>query len=67
MDRNPIPTDAQWLKSSYSGPNGGDCVEVATLPAAVAVRDSKNLDAGPFRVAPDAFATFVAAASLGRV
>ena len=32
-----------WRKSSYSGGNGGDCVEVArTLPAAIAVRDSKD-------------------------
>ena len=32
-----------WRKSSYSASNGGNCVEVArTLPAAVAVRDSKN-------------------------
>jgi len=36
-----------WRKSSYSGGNGGDCVEVArALPAAVAVRDSKDPD-GP--------------------
>ena len=36
-----------WRKSSYSGGNGGDCVEVArTLPAAIAVRDSKDPD-GP--------------------
>jgi hypothetical protein len=32
-----------WRKSSYSGGNGGNCVEVArTLPAAIAVRDSKD-------------------------
>jgi len=32
-----------WRKSSYSASNGGDCVEVArALPAAVAVRDSKD-------------------------
>ena len=33
-----------WRKSSYSGSNGGDCVEVADkLPeAVVAVRDSKD-------------------------
>jgi hypothetical protein len=36
-----------WRKSSYSAGNGGDCVEVArTLPAAIAVRDSKD-PAGP--------------------
>jgi uncharacterized protein DUF397 len=32
---------AQWRKSSFSGYNG-DCVEVAILPNAIAVRDSKN-------------------------
>ncbi|GGW35487.1 DUF397 domain-containing protein [Streptomyces griseoloalbus] len=30
-----------WVKSSYSGTNGGDCVEVATAPGTVRVRDSK--------------------------
>ena len=34
---------ADWRKSSYSGTNGGNCVEVArNLPGVVAVRDSKN-------------------------
>jgi len=34
---------AAWRKSSYSGGNGGQCVEVArNLPGVVAVRDSKN-------------------------
>ncbi|GAA2292598.1 DUF397 domain-containing protein [Streptomyces kunmingensis] len=64
---NPNRTDAQWRKSSYSGTSGGDCVEVATLPATVAVRDSKNLGIGPFRVAPTAFTAFVAAVSQDRI
>ena len=33
---------AQWRKSSYSG-NSGNCVEMATVDAVVAVRDSKAL------------------------
>ena len=34
---------AEWRKSSYSGTNGGQCVEVArNLPGVVAVRDSKD-------------------------
>lgn len=34
---------AAWHKSSYSGSNGGQCVEVArNLPGVVAVRDSKD-------------------------
>jgi hypothetical protein len=36
-------TNATWQKSSYSGGNGGNCVEVArNLAGVVAVRDSKN-------------------------
>ncbi|MEU6254089.1 DUF397 domain-containing protein [Streptomyces sp. NPDC047043] len=50
----------QWRKSSYSGDQGGSCLEIAELPGAtVAVRDSKT-PAGPvlsFR--PDAFRRFV--------
>jgi Domain of unknown function (DUF397) len=38
-------TYAQWGKSSYSSANGA-CVEVAHLPEAIAVRDSKD-PAGP--------------------
>jgi hypothetical protein len=38
---------AEWRKSSYSGSNGGGCVEVArNLPGVVAVRDSKDRE-GP--------------------
>lgn len=38
---------AVWRKSTHSGNNGGECVEVATnIPGIVAVRDSKN-PAGP--------------------
>lgn len=34
---------AEWRKSSYSGDNGGGCVEVASnLPGIVAVRDTKD-------------------------
>jgi hypothetical protein len=39
---------AQWKKSSYSG-NSGNCVEVAHLGQAVAVRDSKDTS-GPVLV-----------------
>ena len=35
-----------WRKSSYSGNSGGNCAEVAGVPGAVLVRDSKNPD-GP--------------------
>jgi hypothetical protein len=36
-------TGARWRKSTRSGGNGGDCVEVAdNLAHVVAVRDSKD-------------------------
>ena len=38
---------ADWIQSPYSGPDGGDCVEIAKLRnGQVGVRDSKNPD-GP--------------------
>ncbi len=39
-------TSVAWRTSSYSGDNGGTCVEVGTAGPAVAVRDSKHPD-GP--------------------
>lgn len=34
---------ATWIKSSYSGSNGGNCVEVAKLSSGRrGIRDSKN-------------------------
>jgi Domain of unknown function (DUF397) len=35
-----------WRKSARSGGNGENCVELASAPGIVAVRDSKNPD-GP--------------------
>jgi len=53
---------ADWRKSSYSGSNGGACVEVArNLPGVVAVRDSKDPH-GPALVFSQAdWAAFMAA------
>jgi hypothetical protein len=45
IPRQPDITALQWRKSSYSG-SGNNCVEVASMAAAVAVRDSKNPDGG---------------------
>ncbi|PZG14146.1 DUF397 domain-containing protein [Micromonospora craterilacus] len=53
-------TDARWRKSTRSGPDGGNCVEVADkLPGVVAVRDSKD-PAGPvLAFAPESWRAFV--------
>ena len=49
MATNGFPVDltqATWFKSSKSGPNCDNCVEVAFVDGAIAVRDSKRPD-GP--------------------
>ncbi|MDX6394465.1 MAG: hypothetical protein QOJ73_5528 [Streptosporangiaceae bacterium] len=52
---------ADWRKSSYSGDNGGACVEVArNLPGAVAVRDSKDPEGPKLVFTPDEWRAFAA-------
>ncbi|MBX9360523.1 DUF397 domain-containing protein [Streptomyces sp. WAC04114] len=52
--------EMQWRKSSYSGDQGGQCLEVAEMPEdTVAIRDSKT-PAGPIlTLDPAAFTTFI--------
>jgi Domain of unknown function (DUF397) len=47
-----------WRKSSYSGDNGGECVEVASPRAAVAVRDSKDRSGPELRFSVSAWRAF---------
>ena len=55
-----------WRKSSYSGSNGGNCVEVADdLPGVVAVRDSKNPGGPVLAFAPDDWQAFTVAIKAG--
>ncbi|GAA4049185.1 DUF397 domain-containing protein [Streptomyces shaanxiensis] len=59
MESTEILTGIQWRKSSYSGDEGGNCVEVAEATSVIAIRDSKN-PAGPIlTLDPAAFSTFV--------
>jgi len=54
-------THAVWRKSSRSGSNGGDCVEVAGHPrGVVAVRDSKNPDGPKLVLSPAGWRRFTA-------
>jgi hypothetical protein len=57
-----------WRKSSYSGSNGGNCVEVAgNLPGLVAVRDSKDPDGPPLTFAPADWRTFTTCVKRGEL
>ncbi|HUN35977.1 MAG TPA: DUF397 domain-containing protein [Trebonia sp.] len=50
---------SNWRKSSYSTGQGGNCVEIASVPGHVAVRDTKNEGAGPvLRISPAAWSKF---------
>ncbi|MFF4210846.1 DUF397 domain-containing protein [Streptomyces sp. NPDC001796] len=59
----------QWFKSTYSGDEGGQCLEVAfTTPqstdnAAVHIRDSKNPIGPTLQVAPATWTAFTAYAT----
>lgn len=53
-------SELRWFKSSYSdSSNPNDCVEVATAPDAVHVRDSKNAYGPRLTLTPAAWTGFV--------
>ncbi|WP_433311888.1 DUF397 domain-containing protein [Micromonospora chersina] len=59
-------TGARWRKSTRSGGNGGDCVEVAdNLAGVVAVRDSKDAAGPVLTFNPAAWTRFVTMAKRG--
>jgi Domain of unknown function (DUF397) len=51
--------DTVWRKSSYSGANGGQCVEVASTDR-VMVRDTKDKDGAKLAFSPGAWQAFTA-------
>lgn len=53
-----MSTALQWIKSSYSSSEGGNCIEVATQPSAIHIRDSKNTDPN-LTVTPGTWAAFL--------
>jgi Domain of unknown function (DUF397) len=60
-------TGAIWSKSSYSGSNGGNCVEVArNLPGMVAVRDSKDPEGPALAFGPEGWAAFTRGIRAGK-
>ena len=64
---------AAWRKSSYSGNNGGDCVQVAAVCVGdtgqgelCAVRDSKNPSGPMLAFGPPQWRRFAVAIKAGR-
>ncbi|MDQ0931463.1 DUF397 domain-containing protein [Streptomyces turgidiscabies] len=58
-----------WIKSSYSGSDQSQCVEIAHVKPTlgrVAVRDSKNSEGPALLITPSAFAQFTRNAAQGR-
>ena len=54
---------APWRKSSYSGTNGGSCVEAADLGGSILVRDTTDRGGVTLSVPADAWQRFTAALS----
>jgi hypothetical protein len=52
--------DLTWRKSSYSGGQNNDCVEVAMTTEEVGVRDTKDRLGGQLTMKASAFAALVA-------
>ncbi|TXJ84301.1 DUF397 domain-containing protein [Streptomyces lavendulae] len=62
-----VTSGLAWFKSSYSGTEGGDCVEVAAGTAVVHIRDSKAITGPRLTVSRKTWAGFVGLASGGEL
>ncbi len=54
-----MSSELVWFKSSYSGDEGGNCVEVAEATSTVLVRDSKDKSGPRLTFSPAAWEAFV--------
>lgn len=52
-------TDSRWRKSSFSGGENNDCVELNLTPAASAIRDSKNPTGPVLTLTPTAWSALL--------
>ncbi|MFD4140066.1 DUF397 domain-containing protein [Streptomyces sp. NPDC058572] len=56
-------TEMVWFKSSHSGSEGASCVEVATSPITVHVRDSKEIQGPRLALSPASWTGFISYAA----
>jgi hypothetical protein len=57
---------SMWVKSSYSGDNGGNCIEIAPgIPGVVPVRDSKAPDGHVLLIPVGGWASFISGVRCG--
>jgi hypothetical protein len=57
---------ATWRKSSHSGSNGGECIEVGGHHGRVLVRDTKDREGRVLRISPAAWRRFADGVKNGR-
>ncbi|MER6627254.1 DUF397 domain-containing protein [Streptomyces sp. NPDC000987] len=58
-------SELHWKKSTYS-PDGSNCVEIATTPSAIHVRDSKHPTAPHLTLTPTTWTAFLPYAAQAR-
>ncbi len=58
--------EPHWRKSTRSGTQGGDCVEVAVTPEVTAIRDSKDRNGADLRVPASSWKSFLSRVRAGR-
>jgi hypothetical protein len=58
-DTSDAALELAWFKSSYSGAEGGDCVEIAAATNGIHIRDSKDRSGPVLTVTPHAWAGLV--------
>ncbi|MFF1641096.1 DUF397 domain-containing protein [Streptomyces sp. NPDC058246] len=58
MSTDETSPELAWFKSSYSGAEGGECLEVAATPGAVHIRDSKDPARAQLAFRPSKWAAF---------
>lgn len=55
----PEPVHTPWRKSTYSGANEGNCVEIADLNDHIAIRDNKAPETGHLTLTRNSFAALL--------